>query len=185
MEDDALVDRARRGDVDAYEALVRQHERVAVRVAFTVGHPWVDAESVAQEAFVKAYRALPRFRSGARFRPWLLAIVANEARNQRRSALRRDRAAERLAALDGQRDATPSPEAVALRAEERAALLAAVGRLGERDRLVVACRYFLDLSEAETAAVLAVPRGTVKSRLARALSRLRDQLREPEGLVRR
>lgn len=172
---DELVRRARGGDVGAYEDLVRCHERLAVRVAATVGQPWVDAEAVAQEAFVKAYHALPRFAPGAEFRPWLLAIVANEARNQRRSAQRAERMAERLATTASPAAAAvPSAEAAFLSAEERSALLAAVRRLSERDRLV-ACRYFLELSERETAAVLGVPRGTVKSRLARALVRLRRQ----------
>jgi RNA polymerase sigma-70 factor (ECF subfamily) len=162
--------------VAAYEELVRRHERVAVRVAFTVGQPWVDAEAAAQEAFVKAYRALPRFRPGAAFRPWLLAIVANEARNQRRTALRSRAAAGRLAVASTPAATVASAEATFLGAEERSLLLRAVNRLAERDRLVLACRYFLELSERETAAVLGVPRGTVKSRSARALNRLRDQL---------
>ena len=179
--DDELLRRARRGDVGAYEDLVRRHELLAVRVAATVGQPWVDAEAVAQEAFVKAYRALPRFWTSGDFRPWLLAIVANEARNQRRSAQRAERTAQRLAGVAAVAT-VPSAEATFLSAEERSALLAAVRRLGERDRLVVACRYFLELSERETAAVLGVPRGTVKSRLARALGRLREVLEE-RGVV--
>ena len=173
-----LVRRARGGDVGAYEELVRRHERLAVRVAATVGQTWIDAEAVTQEAFVKAYRGLPRFRGSADFRPWLLAIVANEARNQRRSAQRSERTAQRLAGVEA---TVPSAEAAFLSAEERSALLAALRRLGERDRLVVACRYFLELSERETAAVLGVPRGTVKSRLARALARLRRQLEVAEA----
>ena len=90
LEDDELVTRARRGDVDAYEELVRRHQDAAFRTAYLVAGRSGDAEDAAQEAFVKAYRGLAGFRPGAAFRPWLLAIVANEARNRLRSASRRE-----------------------------------------------------------------------------------------------
>ena len=125
---------------------------------------------------MKVYRALGRFRRGAPFRPWLLQIVANEARNRLRSAGRRANLALRLADDRRTGGAAPSPEAVLMAGEQRAVLLEAVNQLREDERLVVACRYFLDLSEEETAEVLGVPRGTVKSRLSRALARLRERM---------
>jgi RNA polymerase sigma-70 factor (ECF subfamily) len=108
----------------------------------------------------------------------LLRIVANEARNRRRSAGRRTALALRAAAAGDAApgDAAPSPEAASVSAERRRELLDALNRLGEDHRLVLACRYFLDLSEDETAAALGVRRGTVKSRLARALDRLRAEM---------
>src|SRR5262249_46622702 len=133
-----------------------------------------------QDGFVKAYRALGRFRQDAPFRPWLLRIVANEARNRRRSAGRRQGLVLRAAADAAPGDAAPSPEAALVSAERRRDLLAALGRLGEDHRLVIACRYFLELSEEETAAALGVRRGTVKSRLARALGCLRVELAEEQ-----
>ncbi|HVM18298.1 MAG TPA: RNA polymerase sigma factor [Gaiellaceae bacterium] len=174
-----LVERARRGDVRAYERIVQTHQGIAFRTAYLVAGDAADAEDAAQEAFVKAYRALGRFRRGAPFRPWLLRIVANEARNRRRTAGRRAALAVRAAAL-AERAAADGPDAAAAAAEERARLLRAVERLREEERLVVACRYFLDLSEAETAAALGVRPGTVKSRLSRALERLRALLEEAE-----
>ncbi|CAN5243373.1 hypothetical protein BH20ACT22_BH20ACT22_03920 [soil metagenome] len=129
---------------------------------------------------MKAFYALPRFRPGAPFRPWLLKIVANEAISRRRAAGRRERLNLRLTEVRPSGDAVPSPEA-ALRDEDRRELLAAVGRLGERDRLAITCRFWLELSEAETAEVLGCARGTVKSRLSRALGRLRAAM--PAGLV--
>ena len=135
-----------------------------------------EAEDAAQEAFVKAYYALPRFRSGAPFRPWLLRIVANEARNRRKSAGRRANLALRVAAPTSGERTEPSPETAALATEERRMVLDAVNGLRAEDRLVVAYRYFFDLSEAEMAAALGCARGTVKSRLARALGRLRARL---------
>ena len=136
-----------------------------------------DAEEAAQEAFVKAYRALDRFRGEAPFRPWLLAIVANEARNRRRAAGRQAALAARAEERDRPSgDAAPSPEEAVLGTEERERLLAAVNTMGESDRMVIAYRFFLDLSERETAEALGIPPGTVKSRLSRALRRLRERL---------
>src|SRR6185295_14006381 len=128
LDEAELVERARRGDLEAWETIVRTYQGIAFRTAYLLAGSAADAEEAAQDGFVKAHRALGRFRVGAPFRPWLLRIVANEALN----------------------------------------------RLPERDRLVLACRYLLDLSEEETAAALACRRGTVKSRLARALERLRS-----------
>lgn len=173
LEDNELVERVRDGDVAAYETLVRRYQGLAVRAAYVlVGR--AEAEDAAQEAFVKAYRAIPRFRPGAPFRPWLLRIVTNEARNRLRSAKRREALTLRAAAVPG--DAAPSPEAVAVETEDRRELLASVERLPDADREIIAYRYFLGLSEAEMAEALSVPAGTVKSRLSRAMTRLRTDM---------
>ncbi|MCP9486969.1 MAG: RNA polymerase sigma factor [Gaiellaceae bacterium MAG52_C11] len=176
--EDELVERARRGDGAAFGALVRMEEEIAFRTAYLITRNAADAEDAAQAALVKAFSALPRFRRGAPLRPWLLAIVANEARNKRRGGGRREALALRAANELPSGDAAPSPEGRLLAAEERAELLAALESLGEDDRLVLSCRYLLDLSEAETAEVLSLRPGTVKSRTSRALERLRVQLGE-------
>jgi RNA polymerase sigma-70 factor (ECF subfamily) len=181
LEETDLVARAKRGDEAAYEELVRLYQGIAFRTAYLVAGVAADAEEAAQEAFVKAYRALGRFRAGAPFRPWLLRIVVNEARNRRRSAGRREALALRAAAAAVSGDAAPSPETALLTSERREELLAAVNRLGEKDRLAITCRYLLDLSEEETAAALGWRGGTVKSRLSRALGRLRVELGEDDG----
>jgi RNA polymerase sigma factor (sigma-70 family) len=173
-----LVEQARGGDARAYEELVKMHQGIAFRTAYLVAGSAEEAEDAAQQAFVKAYRALGRFRRGAPFRPWLLRIVTNEARNRRRAAGRRTSLALRVAADDTSGGAAPSPEGDLLGSERRRLLLDALGRLREEDQLVVACRYFLDLSEEETAETLGWRRGTVKSRLSRALARLRTELEE-------
>lgn len=180
-EDAELVELAKDGDVRAYEQLVERYREVAFRTAYLFTRDAADAEEAAQDAFVKAYYALDRFRSPEPFRPWILRIVANEARNRRRSAGRRERLVRRAAERRGPGDAAPSPEAAVLRAEAGAALREALESLPERDRLVIGCRYLLDLSETETARALGVRPGTVKSRLSRALGRLRSAL--PEGLA--
>jgi RNA polymerase sigma-70 factor (ECF subfamily) len=174
-----LVARSRRGDAQAYEELVHAYQGIAFRIAYLVAGNAADAEEAAQDGFVKAYRALWRFRPGAPFRPWLLQIVANEARNRRRSAGRRE-ALRLRAGADVSGDAAPSPEATLLGAERREELVEAINRLSEPGRLAIACRYLLDLSEAETAAALGCRLGTVKSRVARALEQLRADLGEQE-----
>jgi len=180
LDEQELVEQARGGDARAYEVLVRRYQDLAFRTAWVIAGG-ADAEDAAQEGFVKAWYALPRFRAGSPFRPWLLAIVANEARNRRRSGRRQDDLALRVAEDRPSGDAAPSPEAAALDSEQRRLLLAAVGRLGDSDRQVITCRYFLELSEAEMAAALGCRRGTVKSRLSRALARLRAALAEQDA----
>lgn len=183
LEERAVIERAQRGDAGAYETLVRQYQDMAVRVAYLITGTAAEAEDAAQDAFVKAWGALHRFRPDAPFRPWLLRIVANEARNRRTAAGRRATLALRARVRHPDGDAAPSPEAVALHAETRDVLLRALARLREDDRLVIAYRYFFDLSEAEMATALNVARGTVKSRLSRALGRLRDVLERGQDLT--
>jgi RNA polymerase sigma factor (sigma-70 family) len=174
LEEEELVDRAKNGDVTAYEELVRRYQDIAARTAYVITGGAADAQDAAQEAFVKAYYSLGRFRAGASFRPWLLRIVANEAINRRRSARRQMGLALRAAEGRLQDDAVPSPEGAALAQDEHRRLIAAMNELRPEDRLVIAYRYWFDLSEAEMADALGCARGTVKSRLSRALSRLRE-----------
>jgi len=174
LEETELVERAKRGDELAYGELVHAYQGIAFRTAYLVVGNAAEAEDAAQDGFVKAYRALHRFRSGEPLRPWLLKIVANEARNRRRASTRRDALTLRAAAESSSGEAAPSPEAALLDRERRESLVAAVDALPEPQRLVISCRYFLDLSEDETAAVLGVRRGPVKSRTARPLDRLSE-----------
>jgi len=174
LDETDLIGRARRGDTHAYEELVYAHQGIAFRTAYVIAGNAADAEEAAQDGFVKAWRALGRFREGAPFRPWLLQIVANEARNRRRSAGRRAHLALRAATEEPSGGAAPSPEASLLSAETRETLLGAVNELPEDHRTVIALRFFVGLSEQEVADALKLPLGTVKSRSARALERLRE-----------
>ena len=176
-EDAELVKRARSGEPEAFTQIVERHQAAAFRVAWVLCGNAADAEEATQDAFVKAHRALARFRAGAPLRPWLLAIAANEARNRRRSAGRREHLALRVADETTVR-AEPSTEALALVADRDAGLRSALVRLGDADREVLWLRYFAELSEAETAAALGCRRGTVKSRTSRALARLRRELED-------
>lgn len=167
-----LALRAQRGDASAYADLVRPHQELAFRVAYLITRDAHDAEDATQDALVKSWRALARFRAEEPLRPWLLRIVANEARNRRRSAGRRERLV--LLAVASSGEAAPSPEDDVLAREQRAELLRALDGLPDASREVLACRYLLDLGEEETAAVLDVAVGTVKSRTSRALERLQE-----------
>ena len=172
INDAEAVARARDGDLDAYAALVARYTVRAHRAAFLLG-AGEEADDVVQESVVKAFRHLARFRVGEPFGPWLLRIVANETRNLTRSRRRRAALTLRLATAQPGGAAADGPVAEVLAAERRARLVAAVGGLPARERQVLVCRFFLDLSEAETARVLARPLGSVKSSTSRALNRLR------------
>jgi len=176
-----LIENAKSGDVAAFEALVQTHRQIALRVAFLVVGDQTEAEDVTQEAFVKAYHAMSRFRGDAPFRPWLLRIVRNEALNQRRRRGRQERLTLRLANDPVSGGAAPSPETTVITGVERRTILDAVNGLPDRYREVVTHRYLLGLSEAETAATLRIPVGTVKSRTARALGRLENSLSTLSG----
>jgi RNA polymerase sigma-70 factor, ECF subfamily len=180
-DDGELVRLAKDGDVRAYERLVERYRDLAFRYAFLIVRNAADAEDAAQDAFVKAYYALARFRIGEPFRPWILRIVSNEARNRRRTSGRHERLALRVVERGGRGDAAPSPDAAVLDDERRRALLSALDALPERERVVIAHRYLLELSEAETAHALGLRPGTVKSRLSRGLARLRLAL--PDALA--
>jgi RNA polymerase sigma factor (sigma-70 family) len=176
--DAELVIAARKGDLDAFAALVERYRTPALRVSYGIAGN--EAEDAVQDAFVKAFRKLDGFRTDAAFRPWLFTIVANEARNRRRSLTRRSK-------LELQVSYQRPPAGVAVddviaRHDQRQRLLDVVAALPDRSREVVSLRFFAGLSESETAEVLSCPLGTVKSRLSRALDLLRTQLGEEVAL---
>jgi RNA polymerase sigma-70 factor (ECF subfamily) len=167
-----LVERARRGEGAAYGELVRIHRDVAFRTAYLITGSAAEAEESAQDGFVKAYRALGSFRAGAPFRPWLLQIVANDARNRRRARGRREGLALRLA---GETEAVVEH---AGRADERADLLRALATLRREEQLAIVAKYLIGLTDEETATALGAPLGTVKSWVSRGLARMRSELEE-------
>jgi RNA polymerase sigma-70 factor (ECF subfamily) len=172
--DAELVARARTGDVDAFTTLVGRYRLPAVRLAYGIAGN--EAEDAVQDAFVKAFRKLSTFRSGAAFRPWLFTIVANEARNRRRSVTRR--ASLELRVRQQPRTTGAASDTLAIDHERRRSLVEAVANLPHHYREIVALRYFAGLSESEAAQVLSCPLGTAKSRLFRALEVLRTTLGE-------
>jgi len=165
----AWIRLARQADAAAWERLVRRYQEPAFRLAYLIVADAADAEEIAQDAFLRAYRTLDRFDERRPFRPWLLQITRNLARNRRRSLGRR------WANLRRWWRQQPPPIAPPPHKErENARLLwQAVQELQPAWQEVIYLRYFLELSEAETAAALEIPPGTVKSRLYRALQALK------------
>jgi RNA polymerase sigma-70 factor (ECF subfamily) len=172
ISDAELVADARRGDIDAFTLLVERYRHPALRLAYGIAGD--EAEDAVQDAFVKTFHKLHTFRPNSAFRPWLFTIVANEARNRRRSMSRRASLELRVRA---QPQATgAASDTIAVAHEQRRRLIAAVNDLSDPHREVIALRFFAGLSESETAEVLSCPVGTAKSRLSRALDALRTTL---------
>ena len=170
--DDAeLLQRARNGDMEAYGMLIARHQAAALRVAASITGSTDDARDVVHDAFIRLHRGLSSWSGTGTVRAWMLRGVANEAKNHLRARSRRRRRDERHQRLE-----LLVPETTEELHDEhldRSALAAAFARLAPSDREVLGCRFIADLSEAETAAVLGAPTGTVKSRTSRALDRLR------------
>ena len=166
---------------------MRSYQELAFRTAYVITGDAGEAEDAAQSAFVKAYFGLDRFRPGSPLRPWLLRIVANEARNRRTARSRHPTVTLTDVVRETAADPHPSPEVSALAADDRRRLVDALNQMREEDRIIIVYRYLLDLSEAEMASALGCRPGTVKSRLSRALGRMRRQMIEsdPDGIARR
>jgi RNA polymerase sigma-70 factor (ECF subfamily) len=160
---------ARQGNHAAWEALMRTHQEPVFRLAYLLLGDPDEAEDITQETFVRAYRALKRFDTERPLQPWLLRIASNLAHNRHRSLGRYLAALTRFARQDpeGIKHTTIKP------ADDSQALWQAVKQLEKPFQEVVYLRYFLDLSENEIVETLHVPAGTVKSRLHRALAKLR------------
>jgi RNA polymerase sigma-70 factor (ECF subfamily) len=170
-----LISRARTGDDTAWVTLVMEHQQPVFRLAYLLLGDAHDAEDVAQDTFVRALRALRTFDTERALRPWLLTIASNLARNRSRSVRRYLAALRRTAQSDP--DVLGGSVSLGERSSqqwEAQTLWQAVRRLKSAEQEVIYLRYFLEQSEAEMAATLRVAPGTVKSRLHRALARLRD-----------
>jgi RNA polymerase sigma-70 factor (ECF subfamily) len=165
----SLVRAAQRGSEDAVAELFRRHWHGLHRAALLITGDAAAAEDIAQEAFLAALRALPRFDLRRPLRPWLHRIAVNRAIDWSRArTLRRE--------VDGAAlDCAVAAEAPALRRDD---IETALMRLGVEQRAVVVMRYVLELTPGEIAAALGLPRGTVNSRLRRGLDALGDLLGE-------
>jgi len=177
-----LILRARLGDGAAWTELVREHQQAVFRLAYLLLGDSDEADDVAQETFIRAFRSLDRFDVERPPRPWLLRIASNLALNRRRAAGRYLSALQRLLWAGPEPAGVRMPEE-SLPAGEADTLWRALRRLSATDQQVIYLRYFLELSVAETAEAMETAPGTVKSRLNRALNRLREVIeREFPGL---
>jgi RNA polymerase sigma-70 factor (ECF subfamily) len=175
LDEPTLIRHAANGDAAAWEALMRLHQEPVFRLAYLLLGDPDDAADIAQDSFLRAWKYLKRFDAARPFRPWLLSITANLARNRRRSAGRYFAALMRAF-----RD-----EPTSVRIEEKSAqnleaheLWRAVRILNPADQQIIYLRYFLELSVDETAQVLQVAEGTVKSRLNRAIEKLHNIIQQ-------
>ncbi len=165
----SLIIRARQGDAAAWERLMRQYQGPAFRLAYLILGDPADAEDVAQDAFIRAYLSLDGFNETRPLQPWLLQIVRNLAYNRQRSLSRYWSHLQKWWQGDPETAINPGGQDKA----EARILWQAVRQLKPAWQEVIYLRYFLELSEAETAATLDIAPGTVKSRLHRALKALK------------
>jgi len=171
LDESTLIRHAVNGDAAAWEPLVLAHQEAVFRLSYLLLGDPDDAEDIAQETFLRAWNHLKRFDSTRPLRPWLLSIASNLASNRRRSAGRYLSALTR--AFRHEPASSASIEEKSTQHMEASNLWKAVQTLSVPDQQIVYLRYFLELSVVETAQVLNVADGTVKSRLSRALERLR------------
>lgn len=181
----SLVQLAQRGDAGAFDALVRRYQHKVVKLVMRYVRDPAEAEDVAQEAFIKAYRALPRFRGDSAFYTWLYRIAINTAKNvlaaRGRSPIEYD-----LDRGDGEESYdivarmkdTATPEALALTEEIRSTVTAAIDALPEDLRTAIQLRELEGLSYEEIAAAMECPVGTVRSRIFRAREAIDARLRD-------
>lgn len=169
--DELWVERALR-EPQAYEELVRRYQRRLYSLAYRLTGDREEAEDLAQEALVRAYTALPRFRSGLRFSPWIYKIAVNLCINY----LRRRRAQVPLDEEAPFVDSSPTPEQALERDETRAVVQEAILALPEHYRAAIVLRHLHDLSYVEIAQALGLPMGTVKTHLFRAREMLHKLL---------
>ena len=181
----SLVQLAQRGDAGAFDALVRRYQHKVVKLVLRYVRDPAEAEDIAQEAFIKAYRALPRFRGDSAFYTWLYRIAINTAKNvlasRGRSPIQyevdRSDDDENYDVVANMKD-TATPEALALTEEIRSTVTAAIDSLPEDLRTAIQLRELEGLSYEEIAAAMECPVGTVRSRIFRAREAIDARLRE-------
>ncbi|MDJ0757389.1 MAG: RNA polymerase sigma factor [Ardenticatenaceae bacterium] len=168
-----LIDRARAGDDRAWQQLIEPLQQDLFRLAYLVLRDPAEAADVQQEALLRAWLKLEQFDSSRPLRPWLMQIALNLARNRRRTLRRAWARVTRLIRSESQPEPAAGLSERAIVREQAQQLWRAVQQLPVKGQTIVYLRYFLDLTEEEAAAVLEIPKGTVKSRTSRALTQLR------------
>jgi RNA polymerase sigma-70 factor, ECF subfamily len=178
--DASLVEAARRGDLYAWERLVRRYQEPVYRAAWLIVRDSRLAAAATLSTFVRAFRALPSHEAEAGVLPWLIRIAASESRQQRRESGRPTRSSRPVEETQGPHvpaSAVPGlTEAAGLTPAERAAIAGAFDRLGEDDRLVIAARYLFGLSRDDAASALSIASGLVDEHLGLALRQLRARM---------
>lgn len=174
QEERAVIGRAKGGDSGAFEKLVVRYQEVTFRAAYAVLRDAGQAEDAAQEAFIRAHAALPRFNEARPFKPWILRIAINQALTM----LKRRRGHPEAPLQDQGRSLAYGIDETVISRERAAQLSHALEQIGEKERTIIYLRYFLNLNEREVAEYLGCPAGTAKSRLHRALGKLGKAIRK-------
>ena len=182
-DDKSLIERSRRGDMAAFDLLVRRHERTIFNVAYRLTGSYDDAADIAQDAFVRAWNNLKAFRGDAAFSTWLHRIVTNAFLDDRkRRRARPTRSLNEVMELEENsvsrqfEDPSPGPAAIAEGDERRRVLERAIQTLPEAQRIMIVLYHTQGMAYEEIAEITHLPIGTVKSRLNRARLALRDRL---------
>jgi RNA polymerase sigma-70 factor (ECF subfamily) len=181
----SLVRRVQRGDKGAFDALVLKYQHKLVKLVMRYVRNPAEAEDIAQEAFIKAYRALPQFRGDSAFYTWLYRIAINTAKN---AVVSRDRNpveydldrsnTDESYDMQGRMKDSETPEGLVLTDEIRSTVNAAIDALPDDLRTAIVLRELEGLSYEEIAAAMACPVGTVRSRIFRAREAIDQRLRE-------
>jgi RNA polymerase sigma-70 factor (ECF subfamily) len=177
-QDTVLVDAARNGSDEAFATLVDRYRAPVLRLAYRLTQDADEAKDIAQDAFLRAYRGLPAFRTDRPFARWLFVI----ARNASLDSIRRRKRTSSVDAAQSE-DLSPSPEESALRNDEAVRLREAVAGLQPRYRAALELYYVRGLRYREIAIELGVPLGTVKTYISRAKRKLREELKGELGIA--
>lgn len=173
--EDEIIKRCQKGESEAFRWLVDEYGDLAYRTAYLITNDHQLAEEIIQEAFLDVWRGIRRFKVDSPFKPWFLKIVVNRCRMQKRRRVVPTVSLERMEPKRVATDARSADEAMASR-ESRQLVREVIASLEKNQRSVIMLRYFAELTVPEIAQVLSLPEGTVKSRLYRAMQRLRQRL---------
>jgi RNA polymerase sigma-70 factor, ECF subfamily len=176
ISDAECVLRLQRGETDAFEILVRRHEKNIFNLVYRMLGDYDEAAETSQEVFLSAYRAIDRFRGDANFSTWIYRIALNHTSTKRRSLNRRQQRSVAIEETEPVRDPQPGPAESMERKELRDHVQNALNRLEPDDATVILLRDLQDIPYDEVARLLKIPVGTVKSRLHRARQALKSQL---------
>jgi RNA polymerase sigma-70 factor (ECF subfamily) len=176
ISDADCVRRIQHGESDAFEVLVRRHEKTIFNLVYRMLGDYEDAAEVSQEVFLSAYRAIGQFRGDANFSTWLYRIALNHATTRRRSVHSRQHRTVPIEDMELLRDAQPGPAETLEKKEMQERVQLALNKLAPEDATVILLRDLQDVPYDEVARVLEIPVGTVKSRLHRARQALKSLL---------
>ena len=170
------VRRLQRGETEAFEMLVRRHEKTIFNLVYRMLGDYDEAAEVSQEVFLSAYRAIGQFRGDANFSTWLYRIALNHTSTRRKTLIRRQQRNVAIEDTEPVRDLQPGPAETMEKKEIRERVQRALNSLEPADATVILLRDLQDIPYEEVARLLEIPVGTVKSRLHRARQALKSQL---------